>query len=166
MGNHLITLVPTEKMTFTLAPELPKYKVKREKITCEVTALRWLSEYGRLAFESILGTACTTENCTEVSFNVTGMPKDKVDLICEIVTAVSFECRKGGKNPFVVGGRFIQSVSFEQTDKRDFITFKLSADLEKDLFDLAHSGKDNIDLADVAIFHCQKEIERLTERNK
>lgn len=160
-------LLQDKNITLHVAPDLPKVKAKRDKITCEVTSLKYLYEPAVYAFKKIIETAIKDECCEEVSFDVSGFSEDKVELVEDIVSAVGFTCEKRGKEPFWMGGRFTSSSHYtEYEDGSSTLTFQLDSNLTKNIYELAHSGKEEIDLVDIAIFHCQKEIKRLAEEIK
>ena len=149
-------------ITLCVAPNLPKVEVKRDKIICEVTSLKYLYEPAVYAFKKIIETAIDEEGCEEVSFDASGLPEDKVELVSDIVNAIGFTCEKRGKDKFFVMGSFTRSSQYESfEDGTSTLTFKFADDMAKDIYDLAQSGKNEIDLVDIAIFHTSKVRERM-----
>lgn len=124
-------------------PDLPKIVFKANKVEYTVTDLRFLNENAVYCFEQILNEICSDPNCEEVSFNVNGIDYDKVNLITDIVGGIMFECKKGGKNGFWLGGRFVTGGQYMETDDEKIYTFHLAKDVARSIYEYA-KGKDKV----------------------
>ena len=88
-------------------PELPKYEFKANKVKYTVSDLRLLHPQGIEAFESILRIVANTPDCKEVSFDVSDLSEDTIEIVTDILLGITYHAVKSGKNGFEMGGNFL-----------------------------------------------------------
>ena len=88
-------------------PELPKYEFKANKVKYTVSDLRLLHPKGVEAFESILKIVANTPDCKEVSFDVSDLDEDTINIVTDILMGITYAAAKGGKNGFEINGTFL-----------------------------------------------------------
>lgn len=134
-----------------MRPELPKIKFKADKVTYKVTDLRCLNETAVNCFIQILTDVCNTPDCESVSFDVSGIEQDKIDLISDIVTGIDFSYHKGGKNGYSGSSVFLTSGSeYFETGNNVTLTFTVIRDHARAIYEYA-KGKDKINYFEAII---------------
>ena len=108
--------------------KLPEIEFKKDKVKYTVTDLRPLNENAIYTLETILGAVLSNPDTNEVSFGIE-MDKceyDKIELIIDILVAVRYSAKKGGKYGWKKDGNFLVSgARVESIDDIEVITFEL-----------------------------------------
>jgi hypothetical protein len=104
-------------------PKLPSIEVNNYKTRCMVTDIRYLNEKAVVAIERIIKTVATGKNCEQVSFNMTGIEENEIDLINDILGGIRIEATKRGVGSGVtsITGSTERKV-IESNDKEKHIT--------------------------------------------
>jgi hypothetical protein len=127
-----------------MKPELPKIEFKANKVTYKATDLRCLNETAVDCFIRILTEVCNNPDCEGVSFDVSGIEQDKIDLISDIVTGIDFSYHKGGKNGYSGSSVFLTSgTEYLESEEGATLTFTLIRDHARAIYEYA-KGKSEI----------------------
>ena len=131
-----IPLIPWDDLKTRQRLDLPKFEFKIDKIKYKATDLRLLNPLAIQAFNIIIEYIKEYPNIEEVRFNVSDLNKDEIFVITEIITGLSFEAKKGGKNGFTIVSNLI-ATRFRQSEEegKKIISFELIKDHAKALHD-------------------------------
>lgn len=122
------------------APELPTIGFVKGGVTYSVTDIRFLNERAVDAFEKILSMACNDPDLKEVSFDVTGIEKDTIDLISDIICAIKVRAKKGGKNGYDFDTYMtVDEHHIHEEEGHTILTFHLIESRAKAMYKYAHS---------------------------
>lgn len=121
-------------------PELPKYEFKANKVNYTVSDLRLLHPSGIKAFESILKVVANTPDCKEVSFDVSDMDEDTINIVTDILLGITYHAAKGGKNGFEMGGNFL---IIGARREENIMTYQLAKSHAWAIFKYAHEKARN-----------------------
>lgn len=152
INNMFEDIIPNSKVY--MMPDLPKIEFKRDKIKYKITDIRFLNETAVNVFLSIMETAMNTEDCEEVSFDITGIIKENHwDLISDIVENIRYEVSKGGKNGFRHDGYFLTGLgsTYTKKDNTEIVTIRLRKDHAQYLYEYARD-KETVDYIDAIIY--------------
>jgi len=132
-------------------PELPKIEFKANKVTYKATDLRCLNETAVDCFIRILTEVCNNPDCEGVSFDVSGIEQDKIDLISDIVTGIDFSYHKGGRNGYSGSSCFLTSgTEYHESEEGEILTFTLIQDHARAIYEYA-KGKSEINYFEAII---------------
>jgi hypothetical protein len=142
-------------------PELPKYEFKANKVKYTVSDLRLLHPSGVGAFESILKVVANTPDCKEISFDVSYLDEDTINIVTDILMGITYTAKKGGKNGFEQSGIFlITGVEREE----NIMTCHFIREHAKAIYMYAHENqKKQINIQDLVILLAEDSRRRLLE---
>ncbi len=155
-----------EGATVWKRPELPKIEFKKGRTTYKITDLRCLNESAINTFMDVLRVVCGTPNCKEVSYDVTNLEEDKVNLIDDILSSVEWEYKKRG---CIAMGAFLVTGSKRETteDGKRIITFLLAEENAEAIYNYSQTHKDEkngviniLDLVFAVIYETEKKDKR------
>ena len=158
-----------EGVTFWKRPELPKIELKKGRTTYKITDLRCLNELAVDTLMDVLRVVCGTPNCEEVSYDVTNVEEDKVNLIADILSSVEWQYKKRGLNAM---GLFLVTGSKGTTTKdgKKIITFLLEKENAEAIYNYAQAHKEQkngvfnfVDLVFAVIDESEKRMKRAKE---
>lgn len=148
-------------MELYMKPELPKIKFKKGRTTYEFTDLRCLNEAAVSLFFDIVGTVCNTENCKEVSYDVTELKEDRRHLYADILAGIEYRCKSRKHD---TQGSFLCIGTRVHTDENGVIvqTFELIEENAKAIYDYAQSHKNEgvIEFHDLVFAVIEERIKR------
>lgn len=135
-----------------MTPELPTVSFVKGRVTYSVTDIRFLNERAIDAFEKILAMACSDPDLKEVSFDVTDVEKDTIDLISDIICAVKVHAYKGGKNGYDFDAwMIVDEHHIHEEEGHTILTFHLIESRAKAMYKYAHKqGSTDISYYDLA----------------
>lgn len=121
-------------------PELPTISFVKGGVTYSVTDMRFLNERAVDAVEKILAMACSDPDLKEVSFDVTGIEEDTIDLISDIICAIKVHAHKGGKNGYDFDAWMIavDEHHVHEEEGHTILTFRLGGSCAKAMYKYAH----------------------------
>lgn len=158
INNIFEGIIPNSKAY--MMPDLPKIEFKRDKIKYKITDIRFLNETAVNVFFTIMETAMNTEDCEEVSIDITDVEEDNWDLISDIVENIRYEMSKGGKNGFRHAGYFLTGLgsTYTKKDNTEIVTIRLRKDHAKYLYEFARD-KETVDYIDAIIYVLNRDHE-------
>lgn len=163
VNNIFEDIIPGSKIY--MMPNLPMIEVERNGIKYKTTDIRFLNETAVNIFLHIMQTAMNTEDCEEVSFDVTGIEKNKLDLILDIVGGIRYEVSTGRKNGLRHSDcYFLTGISstYMKRDNTEIVTIQLRKDHAQYLYEYA-GDKKTVDYIDAIIYVANRSQEKISD---
>lgn len=135
-------------------PELPKVRYKKNGVEYEISDLTLLNPNGILTFTDIVAEAARDGETVEVSYTIPpDMDDNKLKIIIDIVTGVSYSAKKKGRNGWSVDGGYLAYGCKNTTNESGrIITFFLDPGAVKHLAEYA-KGRKEINLYEAIEYH-------------
>jgi hypothetical protein len=131
-----------------MGPKLPMLEFELHDIEYKFTDLRWLNEFAIECFDAAINYIANTPDCKEVSFDVTGVDKSRIEIASDILTSTRYEmakkvkAKKGNKTistshrPFLCTG-----ATHSRQDDKEVLTLKFLETDAKAIYEYAQKHR-------------------------